>query len=1079
MIASLGVGICLWLVTFSSIGRCEIERRADAPKPLTPEESAKRFRLPEDLQVELVAAEPLVQDPTAIAFDPQGRMFVCELHGFNLGLHLEVQKLNKSGVLDRGLRRPTISPEVEKEAEEQTYGTIKLLVDENGDGRMDRADVWADRLPPCLGLVPARGGFIVVSPVEIFFLADIDQDGRAEIRETLFRGFGRTMLERSINSPCWGLDNWIYVAGGVATGHVTGPNLSAPVRISATDFRFRADGSAIEPVTGKNMTFGLTFNDWGDRFLNNTRSPVIYPVPLPYRYLARNPYMQSPVAQVDAADYNQVYPTSQPHPWRVARSQEAGWEKLFGDYEVTGNGYFTSVSGQMIYRAATLPARFHGNHFSCEPAQNLIHRCMVKREGLRFSACRAADEEQSEFLTSTDQWFRPINLATGLDGSIYIVDMYREIIDGLGIPRYLQQQYGLIEGNDRGRIWRIVSKAARGEKNCEALQPLLQTVGVSAEASEPADETARLVGCLSHSSAWWRATAQRLLVEKRDEMAVESLASLASNGQSPQARLHALYTLEGLDALAPELVEQAISDSNSAVRWHALRLCEPWLDQRPATVAAALARVNDPDIKVRLQLAMTLGQIDAQSDGPQVLLALEELAQRDGEDPWMQAAILSSVVDLADTLLARLLGPNRVANSNSGLLRSLASIVGARRQDDQIAALLQVVASLGPADLSATGLACLEGLAEGLQGGRLQPLAAPLSQSVLRPLLANDDDDLRDILVQITSALQFSDCAELQAVFADARAAAINADWSIHARQRAIRLLAYAPFEMLAETSELLINVRQPPEIQLAAIQALSATDESLVASALLRNWKAYTPSVKDAVLDAILAHTNRLDRLLVALEKGSISPGSLSTAGRLRLLENPDEEIRRRAGLLLSPPKNGKRFEQLENYRAALEHKRDVERGKALFGRVCAACHRLGDQGYQVGPDLTIASNRSDEALLLDILAPSDQISAGYRSYVIVDNSGRIFTGVLTSETAAGVTLRQPKAPNEAEKDKPFLEHTILRKDIEAMNASDQSLMPDNLEKELSPQDVADVIAYVRQTLAATPRDTSAVGSK
>ena len=146
-----GFIVCWCLTAHLLAAHGEIKRRSDAPKLMSPEESAKRIRLPQDLRVELVAAEPLVQDPTAIAFDPQGRMFVCELHGFNLGLHLEVQKLNRTGVLDRELRRPTISPEVKKEAEKRTYGTIKLLIDDNGDGCMDRAEVWADRLPPLFG----------------------------------------------------------------------------------------------------------------------------------------------------------------------------------------------------------------------------------------------------------------------------------------------------------------------------------------------------------------------------------------------------------------------------------------------------------------------------------------------------------------------------------------------------------------------------------------------------------------------------------------------------------------------------------------------------------------------------------------------------------------------------------------------------------------------------------------------------------------------------------------------------------------------------------------------------------------
>ncbi|HHK41070.1 MAG TPA: hypothetical protein ENJ50_01525, partial [Planctomycetaceae bacterium] len=367
VLAGLTLAAWCWLVCSPGALADEITKRADAPKPLPPEQSLRHFRLPQDLRIELVASEPLVADPSAIAWDERGRLFVCELHGYNLEGHLDVQKLNKTGVLDKVVRRIPASPEARKAAEKETYGTVKLLTDTDGDGRMDRADVWADHLPPCHGLVAARGGVIVVCRPDILFLADRDGDGKAEVRETLFTGFEFTTLERSINNPRWNLDNWIYVSGGNAGGRITGPNLKTPVVIGTTDFRFKPDGSAIEPVTGRTYTFGQTMNDWGDRFLISTGSPALYAAPLPYRYLARNPYLPAPNTVANAADYMRVYPASQPHPWRLERSQKKEWAKYYseryGAAEAAPNGYFTSACGQLIYRAGTLPKAYRGNLF--------------------------------------------------------------------------------------------------------------------------------------------------------------------------------------------------------------------------------------------------------------------------------------------------------------------------------------------------------------------------------------------------------------------------------------------------------------------------------------------------------------------------------------------------------------------------------------------------------------------------------------------------------------------------------------------------------------------------------------------
>jgi len=251
---------CLLASLFGHV-RGEIPKPADAPRPLSPQESHATFRVPAGLEVQLVASEPLVQQPSGVCWDAKGRLFVSELHGYNLEGQFDIEELNKTGRLDTEVRRIAAPPEAKKKAAAETYGTIKLLEDGDGDGVMDKATVFADRLPACHGICPALDGIIATADPQIIFLADRDGDGVAEVREVLFDGFTNGILERSISQPQWGHDDWIYAGAGSGGGRITGPRLAKPVDLPKADFRFQADGSAIEPLVGSTHTFGITLTD--------------------------------------------------------------------------------------------------------------------------------------------------------------------------------------------------------------------------------------------------------------------------------------------------------------------------------------------------------------------------------------------------------------------------------------------------------------------------------------------------------------------------------------------------------------------------------------------------------------------------------------------------------------------------------------------------------------------------------------------------------------------------------------------------------------------------------------------------
>ena len=1019
----------------------EIKPAADAPRPLSPRESLERFQLAKGLKIELVASEPLIADPTGIAWDEQGRLFVCEIHGYNLEGHLDIIELNKTGKLDKKIRRIYATPETLAEARKQTYGRVKLLHDTDGDGRMDRADTWADDLPACFGIVPARGGIIAITAFRIIYLNDSTGDGKADIRETLFDGFEMHIIERAINNPRWGQDNWIYVAGANRGASVTGPALKGKVNLGRNDFRFKADGSAIEPVTGTNHTFGLSLTDSGDRFLISTGSHALYAIPLPYRYLVRNPHVPTPGAVANAGQDPRVYPISQPHPWRVARSKDPRWVKFYGRMEATANGHLTSACGQLVYRARLLGEKYRGNHFACDPQQNMVRRSELRRDGAGYRASRPREERASEFLASTDQWFRPNGVRTGPDGALYVVDFYREIIeDYSAIPRYLQQQYGLVKGDDRGRIWRI-SPAAEKYKPPQKLSAM---------------KAFELVSRLDHPTPWQRLTAQRLLIEKKAVGAAASLEKSLRSALHPQGRLQSLYALAGLGSLSADDLLSGLGDENYSVRLHALRLTDSRLAEDPQLLKKVASMIADPDPLVRLQVAMSLGE----SSEPAAVAALVQLARERLGERWMKAAVLSSVKNIAGDLLGGLLSRKKTRPA-PGLAESLAMIAGSRGRQAELTRLLKALEELDE-DSGALLTHCLKGLYRGLEHGAAKSLDDTRGRRALIRLLKRAEGESLSLGLRVAGRLGLSGSRELKDFYEGVATNAVDATRGEKERRKAIGLLATGPFEALNTISDKLLAPTQSPGIQLAAIGALSGMEDPRTGPLLLKSWKNYSPSIQEKVIEAIFSRENRLGALVAGLEEKTVPVQSLSALRIDRLLKNPDSALRERARKVIEGMRvDGDREKVIEKYTDALDGPADPVRGREVFLAQCSKCHQVAGMGHAIGPDLAQAKNRPDESLLLDVLNPSGIITAGFDTYTLVTKSGRTFSGVVASESPTSVMLRWAEG-NTA---------TVLRKDIKLMQAAGKSLMPENLETAVSAGDLASVFAWLREIFGQPTR--------
>jgi putative membrane-bound dehydrogenase-like protein len=971
----------------------------DAPKgPLSPREELATFKVPKGFRVELVASEPDVIDPVCMAFDEDGRLFVAEMRGYPNG----------------GIGTGTI-----------TSGRIKVLEDPDGDGRFTRSRVYADGLRFPTGIQPWRNGLLVAVAPDVVYLEDSKGTGKADRTHRLYTDFNLANIQQLVNSLQWGMDNWVHGVAGSDGGTIRSVEKGnmPPITLRNRGIRFHPDvPGSLEPTSGGGQ-YGLAADDWG-RWFTATNSQHLRHIVLSDHYLRRNPALAVRAVTLDIPDHGaacKVHRISPFEAWRVERTtrrKEGPDASRFPSTELVPGGFITSACSPVVYTARAFPKAYQGSVFVCDPANNLVHRDVLKPNGATCIASRG--EADCEFLASTDTWFRPVWLTVGPDGALYVLDFYREVIETpLSLPDDIKKKLNL-ESRKRGRIWRVVAEGAPRYR-----KPALRKASVE-----------KLVECLADDNRWWRITAQRLLVERKDKAAVGPLEKLAGSGKSSVARAHALWTLDGLDALSNKLIQKALRDADPRLREQALQLVEARLGTADGLRADVfdMAEEEDLDPRLRFQLALTLGA----QEGPLVRRPLSRLARRTDLDTWTRTALLSSVGSNAPAVLKELLSDGtklrRLSAGQLPMVTALASLVGAAGKDDDLAAALGLLA-LGK-EIGPWQAALLEGLGQGMQnGGRSLPRLwdKPTPRLEKAVALAREAFD---------------------------KAAAIAADEKkpIAERVSAVRLLGYGPFARASAVAADLLTPQAPPELQMAAVRSLAPHAQPKVAEMLLAAWDGFSPVVRREALEVLFARRERVEQLLTAMEKKKVLASQLDAARLLQLKRLTDRKLRERAQAILAGVAAPERQKVVEAYRAALDLKADVARGKAVFKKNCVTCHRLDGEGFEVGPDLVSAlRNKSPVQLLTDILDPSREVDPRYLNYVVNTTAGRSLTGMIAADTASSITLRRGEKA----------EDTILRSQIESIQATGKSVMPDGLEAQVSKQDMADLIAYLKAASA------------
>ncbi|MFO0919287.1 MAG: PVC-type heme-binding CxxCH protein [Planctomycetaceae bacterium] len=950
----------------------------------TVDEAIKSATLQHGFQLQLVAAEPDVVDPIDAAFDENGRMYVVEMHDYPFLPEQRAQKY--------------------RDREPETWGHIRLLEDRDDDGRMDRSVIFADKLRWPQSVCCYNGGVFVISPGDFLYLKDTNGDGVADVRETLITGFNTNNVQGLANGLDWGIDHRIYFVSGLVGGDLKRGDMKlfSPGR---RDIRFDPKTLDFELCAGGDQ-FGHTLDDFGERFVCNNSNHIEHIV-WPLHYLERNPQLSDPgmrrsIAKEGAAAT--VFRKSGAEPWRVVRTARRVADPEFvrrsSITEQFATGYFTSATGVTVYRGGAYPPEYYGNVFVGDVGANLVHRKKLTEDGISFIAERA--DQDVEFLASSDNWFRPANFVNAPDGTLYVLDMCRETIEHpASIPEDIKEFLDLESGNDRGRIYRIAPPNWKRDAT-----PKLGKFS-----------TTELVSALTSPHGWVRDTAHRLLWERQDQAAVAPLRQLLSSNSTPVTIVLALYSLSGLNSVTAADLLLGLRHADPHVREHSLRISERLADQSPELTTAMIALAGDPALRVRWQLAFSLGELSS----PAALDGLKRLTKEAATDPNLRVAWLSSVHRRAAPLARELLADQE--ELTFPLLVELARQIAA--QGDGSATVKLLGETLKPEGRLPQQSRLLVAIGEGLRrrGQSFKEL--------------NVDDAL---------------FGRLQGFFFHAAEEAQGSDRGLGGRNMGIELLAFADDDTAFAVLPELFSPQISPELQHAAVRSLAAHAPERVAETLLANWRGFAPALRRDVIDVLVQSETGASQLLAAVSSGVIKLGEIERDKKQLLLKHPQQKVRDAArDILGAVAENRKKV--VEDYQSALSLAADAGRGRQVYAKTCAGCHRAGTEGFAVGPDLISTQNKSLDDLLIALLDPNREAQPAYINYSAQTVDGKVFAGMISAENAASVSLKRAEAK----------EDVLQRENLEALVSSGQSLMPEGLEKDLSPQQVADVLAFIK----------------
>ncbi len=957
--------------------------KTNASLPLSAQQAALAIQVPPGLRVDLAVAEPLVVDPVAIDFGPDGRLWVAEMNDYPSG---------ETGNFEPG-------------------GRIRVLRDNDGDGRFDTSTIFAEGLPFPTGITVWRDGVLVCAAPSIFYMPDRDRDDRADEQRVLYTGFGTDNYQARVNSLEYGLDGWLYGSCGLFGGRITSTITGEVFKLGDRDFRIQPDTGLIEPATGRTQQ-GRVRDDWGNWFgCDNSDLGRHYPIA--DHYLKRNPHVAPLVTSVHLPRHEkgqQLFPAN-------ASAQR---------FKLSGTpGQTTAACGIGVYRDVLLGAEYQGNLFTCEPVNLLVHRMRLESEKSSFGGYRSSAEIDREFAASTDNWFRPVQMKTGPEGALWIVDMCRFIIEH---PRWIPPEdlAKLDEraGNRLGRIYRVVPSdwSPRDFQNFETRSLNELPKFLNCDNGWQRDMVSQLIRFRCDSLTAAKDFRQRVVSTKERALLADLLKNLMDSKRS-ETRLTALCLLAELRLLDNATLMMGLADNHPGVRRQAIRLCEPMLvdGTKEGLIERLIKMVDDRDAQVRLQLACTLGEYRNSQAGQ----ALFDLVSKDWDDTVLITAALSSV------------------------------------NESNVESLVDAVAAEWPAACESAAFVRFGELVfrTAASTGKTEKLQRLLAESIRTDEVLPWQFSMACRLVSSRNVVQGNVNPEWSNAFGKflSRASSLAKDDDEAERVRLVAITVLGLSESNRNVDiEILINLLRPQhssELSAAALARLTALNDSTIAERVLADWDGLSPSVQAGAIDMILARPIWQETLVRSMESKEFAASALNTTQRDQLASREDSNWQQRVRQLWSQDDSNSRMAIVEQFSSVADKAGDLEQGKLLFEKRCSVCHRLREQGYAVGPDLDMAAGKSIQFLLTEVLDPNRNVDSRYAQYVGLTKDGRIVNGLLAQESSNAIVFRGQENK----------EVTVLRSELESLKTSGKSLMPEGIEKDISPQDFADIFAYLK----------------
>jgi putative membrane-bound dehydrogenase-like protein len=929
--------------------------------PMAPsvEKVRNSIQLPEDLKIELAASDPLIQSPVASVFDEKGRLWVVEMPDYPNG--------PKTGT----------GPQ----------GAIKILEDTNKDGKFDKVTLFAKNLLFANGVLPWKNGAFVTCAPHILFLSDHDGDGISDKKEILFEGFVDGNPQLRVSFPVLGPDGWIYVANGLRGGTIKRPNDPGgkAIAIGGRDFRFHPETLVGEAITGPGQ-FGNTIGRWGDRFVCDNRHHLRHVV-LEDRDIRRNNLVRAGELLFDIggeepgplSSGGKVYPLSRN--WTTSNLHA---------------GRFTAACGVFAFQGTGLGPNHQDAIFTCDPTGNLIHEEVLAARGGTFAA--NSPQKGKEFLATPEEWFRPVSLAHGPDGALYVVDMCRAVIEHPEfMPPELRNRPDLLFGKEKGRIWRISAK--------EPKEPL--------PIPDFSSDSGKVVA-LGSREGWQREIAHRLIYQEISLPKWKSLLESALSSASPDGRFHALWLLALMPGADAKVLQPLLGDKDPRVARGAIKAM---MGLAGANIAREelLKLANHPDSSVRFQAALATGSLPPTERAP----LLAQIALTDGTDPWTALAIQSSASEAQAATLAALLETPYRAKRPVELCRELARQAGLASSGKDLSAVALLALRQTDLDL---GRRILAGLQSGLraQGKTLDDLAKNTSEWT-----ATWNREVERLGTPAETYMARQDALEI--------------------------VLARKPYDLKFLEN---LALRDPdPQMRILVLRQIADLPWNQSGPILLKDWKVQPPAVRRERIELLGRTPERIMGLLEQVQQSEISSREIDPVRSRQWIGHPDAKVREKAKALLSGNIPAARDKVLAEYRSSAEKEGDPHKGKLVFAKNCATCHKVADVGMDVGPDISDTRTKTKAALLSDILNPNQAIDNNYVGYIIHLKNGKTSTGMIRASNSSSITI--VRAENQTE--------VIPQDQIEELQSTGQSLMPDGLEKNVSIEEMTDLLRFLK----------------